>query len=177
MNARKGLGWGVFLSAAAIFAWAPGHWFEDADEVEVVPATAATAKNVKAATQPLAGKAAVAQSKPSGVSPLQPQADLFAPHSWKPAPVLATVTAQALANAPVPLAAPTAPPLPFQFIGRIDDRNDVQVFLQKGEKLYVVRNGDMIDDTYRIVGISDTEMNMVYLPLHQSQTLSVGSAP
>ena len=178
MNARKCLGWGLFLSTAAIIAWAPGHWFQDADEVAVAPATAQASRAVKAAGQPVAGKAATEQAKAADISPIQPAADLFAAKSWKPVPVLATVTAeQAAAAAALQTVAPTAPPLPFQFIGRLDDRNDVQVFLQNGEKLYVVRKGDMIDDTYRIVGISATEMNMVYLPLHQSQTLSVGSAP
>ncbi|WP_166366529.1 hypothetical protein [Pseudomonas akapageensis] len=178
MNARKRLGWGLFLSAAAIIAWAPGHWFQDADEVAVAPATAKATQTVKAGGQPLAAKATAAQAKSADVSSIEPGANLFAAQSWKPAPVLATVTAeQAAAAAAMQVVAPTAPPLPFQFIGRLDDHNDVQVFLQNGEKLYVVRNGDMIDDTYRIVGISATEMNMVYLPLHQSQTLSVGSAP
>jgi hypothetical protein len=65
----------------------------------------------------------------------------------------------------------------FQFIGRMGDRDDLQVFLQSGEKLYVVRQGDVIEDTYRLDRVSASELSLVYLPLHQSQTLSVGSAP
>jgi hypothetical protein len=53
----------------------------------------------------------------------------------------------------------------------------LQIFLQSGEKLYVVRQGDVIDDTYRLDHVSATELSLVYLPLHQPQTLSVGSAP
>ncbi|MND86592.1 hypothetical protein D3C76_607120 [compost metagenome] len=175
MNARKAMGWGAFLAVSAVVAWAPGHWFEEADDVAVaVPSTSTSGKAV-AALQPGAAQPATAKAvKPSA---LPAGGDLFAAKSWKPAPVLATVSAAQAQAAAAPVVVPTAPPLPFQFIGRLDDRNDVQVFLQNGEKLYVVRNGDMIDDTYRIVGISATEMNMVYLPLHQSQTLSVGSAP
>ncbi|MNP59232.1 hypothetical protein D3C76_1542140 [compost metagenome] len=89
---------------------------------------------------------------------------------------MATVTEQPVAVAPVALP-PAAPALPFQFVGRLDDRDDQQVFLQSGEKLYVVRRGDVIDDIYRIEHISATELSLVYLPLHLSQTLSVGSAP
>ncbi len=175
MNARKVLGWGGFFAVSALIAWAPGHWFEEADDVVVaVPAASAPGKSVVAAQAGAAKAPAATLVKPA---PLLAGADLFAAKSWKPAPVLATVSAAQAQAAVAPVVAPMAPPLPFQFIGRLDDRNDVQVFLQNGEKLYVVRNGDMIDDTYRIVGISATEMNMVYLPLHQSQTLSVGSAP
>lgn len=46
---------------------------------------------------------------------------------------LATVTEQPVMTAPVVAAAPTAPELPFQFIGRMGDRDDLQVFLQSGE--------------------------------------------
>ena len=89
---------------------------------------------------------------------------------------MATVTEKPVAVAPV-VAAPSAPVLPFQFVGRLHNLGDEQVFLQSGEKLYVVRRGDVIDDIYRIEQISATELSLVYLPLHLSQTLSVGSAP
>ena len=36
------------------------------------------------------------------------------------------------------------------------------MFLQNGEKIYVVRNGDVIDDTWKITGISDLELSLVY---------------
>jgi hypothetical protein len=72
---------------------------------------------------------------------------------------------------------PTAPPLPFQFIGKLEDSQQLQVFLQNGERLYVVRAGDVIDDVYKVDRISATEMSLVYLPLKFAQTLSVGSAP
>jgi hypothetical protein len=46
----------------------------------------------------------------------------------------------------------------------------------RAAKIYVVRKGDVIDATWKIEGISDMELSLVYLPLHLSQTLSVGSA-
>ena len=103
--------------------------------------------------------------------------DLFPSQRWSKPQTLATVTEQPVIATPVVVAAPTAPALPFQFVGRLGDRDDLQVFLQSGEKLYVVRQGDVIEDTYRLDRVSASELNLVYLPLHQSQTLSVGSAP
>lgn len=176
MNTRKGLGWLLFLGVAGVIAWAPGHWFQEPEEATALPVRPTNAAQSGSPAQGVAGKAPAAHSRAAAAKSVQPQADLFAAHSWKRAPVLASVAAP-VASAPLPVAAPSAPPLPFQFIGKLDDRNDVQVFLQNGEKLYVVRSGDVIDDTYRIEGISATEMNLVYLPLHLSQTLSVGSAP
>lgn len=166
MNTQRRLAWLAFLGSAAVLAWAPGYFFDgesaDGDAlVTVAGKTAATASD-----------AAVQSAKPAALS----LRDLFPSKSWKPAAQMATVTEQPVAVAPVALA-PAVPALPFQFVGRLDDRDDQQVFLQSGEKLYVVRRGDVIDDIYRIEHISATELSVVYLPLHLSQTLSVGSAP
>jgi len=166
MNIQRRLAWLAFLGSAAVLAWAPGYFFDDAstDSEGVVAVTD------KAAVA--AGEAAAQGAKPA---PLNLR-DLFPSKNWKPLAQMATVTEQPVAVAPVALP-PAAPALPFQFVGRLDDRDDQQVFLQSGEKLYVVRRGDVIDDLYRIEHISATELSLVYLPLHLSQTLSVGSAP
>ncbi|MNN53867.1 hypothetical protein D3C81_1686550 [compost metagenome] len=84
----------------------------------------------------------------------------------------------AAAKAPPPVApTPMAPPLPFEFIGRLSDGQRTRVFLQSGEKVYTVHPGDVIDNTYRVDRITSTELKFTYLPLHQSQSLAVGSAP
>ncbi|MGH8381917.1 hypothetical protein [Pseudomonas sp.] len=166
MNTQRRLAWLAFLGSAAVLTWAPGAFFDDesADRQAVV---AVTDKTAAAASE------AAAQGAKPAVLKLR---DLFPSKSWKPLAQMATVTEQPVALAPVALP-PVAPALPFQFVGRLDDRDDQQVFLQSGEKLYVVRRGDVIDDLYRIEHISATELSVVYLPLHLSQTLSVGSAP
>lgn len=164
MNTQRMLGWSAFLGVAAVLAWVPGYFFDAPGSVTpLAPAPSSHA-------QPASPPASVARARP--LNPV----DLFASKSWKPAAVLASVTEQPQAVV-APVVVPVAPALPFQFVGRLDDRDDQQVFLQSGEKLYVVRRGDVIDDTYRIEQISATELSLVYLPLHLSQTLSVGSAP
>lgn len=166
MNTQSSLAWLAFLGTAAVLAWAPGYFFDDV--AEDAEAAVEVAGKASAPLTPTAQTAA----RPAA---LQPR-DLFPSKSWKPAVQVTTVTEQPVVIAPVAVA-PVAPALPFQFVGRLDDRDDQQVFLQSGEKLYVVRRGDVIDDTYRIEQISATELSLVYLPLHLSQTLSVGSAP
>ncbi|WP_410481911.1 hypothetical protein ACJ70E_11600 [Pseudomonas plecoglossicida] len=169
MNTQRAVIWVGFLGVSAVLAWAPGHWFGQEDGVA-----------------PFAGKPAPTTSEsvtPPVVTGLpatgveQASRDLFPTQQWTKAKALATVTEQPVVAAPVVAAAPTAPALPFQFIGRMGERDDLQIFLQSGEKLYVVRQGDVIDDTYRLDRVSASELSLVYLPLHQSQTLSVGSAP
>jgi hypothetical protein len=168
MNNKRVVGWVAFLGVAAALTWLP-EYFKQFDDSDV---------EVAAVAMPAKGKAsftAKSSAAPAPIKDLSPAGDLFAARSWKAAPTLASVTEKPVNVAPV-VQAPTAPPMPFQFIGRMDDRTDLQVFLQNGEKIYVVRKGDVIDDTWKIEGISDLELSLVYLPLHLSQTLSVGSA-
>jgi len=168
MNSKRAVGWVAFLGVAAALTWLP-EYFKQADDSDVEVAAVATPAKGKTSS---AAKAAAASAP---IKDLSPAGDLFAARSWKAAPTLASVTEQPVNVAPV-VQTPTAPPMPFQFIGRMDDRTDLQVFLQSGEKIYVVRKGDVIDETWKIEGISDLELSLVYLPLHLSQTLSVGSA-
>ncbi|WP_460156336.1 hypothetical protein [Pseudomonas sp. S2_H10] len=167
MNTKRVVGWVAFFGVAAALAWVP-EYFKQADDGD--PAVAVVATPTKGKTTGAAASTAVA----TPIKDLSPAGDLFASRSWKPAPVLGTVIEQPVAVTPE-VQVPTAPPLPFQFVGRLADRSDLQVFLQDGEKIYVVRKGDVIDETWRIERISDVEMSVVYLPLHLAQTLSVGS--
>ncbi|MHC8334465.1 hypothetical protein [Pseudomonas sp. LB3P25] len=171
MNTKRAVGWVAFFGVAAALTWGPEYFTSSSEEGDAsVAAVAAPAKsNIRGALP-----AASAGKTPAVVKDLSPTGDLFAARSWTSAQQLATVTEQSANLTPV-VQVPTAPPMPFQFIGKLNDRSDLQVFLQSGEKIYVVRKGDVIDDTWRIEGISDEELSFVYLPLHLSQTLSVGS--
>ncbi|MEG2793010.1 MAG: hypothetical protein RR958_00065 [Pseudomonas sp.] len=170
MNTKRVTGWVAFFGVTAALAWLPEYFSpsDDADSTDIAMAT--PAKTAARGALP----ASNTKAKTAAIKDLTPAGDLFAGKSWKAAPTLATVTETAVNLTPV-VQAPSLPPVPFQFVGKLHDRSDLQVFLQNGEKIYVVRNGDVIDDTWKITGISDLELSLVYLPLHLSQTLSVGS--
>ncbi len=170
MNTKRVMGWVAFFGVAAGLAWGP-QYFQQSDEGEDSAAVTTPAKGKTGGALP----AVTANGKPAVIKDLSPSGDLFGSRSWKPAPTLASVTEQPVNQTPV-VQAPSVPPMPFQFVGKLDDHSDLQVFLQSGEKIYVVRKGDVIDDIWRIERISDVELSFVYLPLHLSQTLSVGSA-
>jgi hypothetical protein len=103
--------------------------------------------------------------------------NVFAATSWQPAPAPAppapAAAAAAAALAPV---APAAPPLPFRFIGRYGDGASHLVMLVKGDKLYLVAPGDTIDDAYRVDRVTGTTIELTYLPLKLTQSLSTGDA-
>ena len=91
--------------------------------------------------------------------------DLFSGRSWTPAPP------PALALEP---AAPTAPPLPFTYLGKQLEDKQWRVFLGQADQTFVVSEGSTINDLYRIDSISPPNLSLTYLPLGQSQSLSIG---
>jgi hypothetical protein len=159
--------WLAFLGSAAVLAAVP-QFFDDQAEPRAMPRVqrlvSATAEGVPPASMTPSAMPEVAV----------PAADLFASQSWYVAPPPAPVMA-ASAPPPAPVK-PTAPPLPFTFIGKLDDRRALQVFLLRGEQVLVVREGDLIDKTYKVQRIDAERMTLVYLPLDVAQTLAVGSA-
>jgi hypothetical protein len=103
-----------------------------------------------------------------GAAPDRP-VDLFAGKSWyvpppppKPKP-------------PPPPPPPTAPPLPFSFMGSYQEPDGrLIIFLTKGERLYTVSPGDVIDNTYRVEEVVAGQLGLTYLPLNIRQSMSVG---
>ena len=70
---------------------------------------------------------------------------------------------------------PEAPPLPFVYMGKLQEGGGHLVFfLVKGDRVYTVRAGDVIDATYKVEGVSGGKLTLTYLPLNIQQTLTVG---
>ncbi|NMF98780.1 secretion system X translation initiation factor, partial [Aromatoleum toluolicum] len=78
---------------------------------------------------------------------------------------------------PPPPPAPTAPPIPYEYLGKLADGHSVRIFLVRGDRPYTVTEGDVLDGSYKVKSITDTTMTFVYLPLNMIQTLPVGSKP
>jgi hypothetical protein len=91
--------------------------------------------------------------------------DLFASKSWYVPPP------------PPPPPKPTAPPVPFTFIGRLIEGGRTAVFVSVGDRNQVLRVGDVVDSTWRVDAIETTRMKLTYLPLNQDQYLALGAAP
>jgi hypothetical protein len=97
--------------------------------------------------------------------------DAFATRSWrKPAPKLS-----AAANAVV-VAPPSAPPLPFVYMGKLLSDEARAVFLTNGERNLIVHEGDVIDATYRVDKLADEGLTFVHLPTGIQQNLAFGEA-
>jgi hypothetical protein len=98
-------------------------------------------------------------------------ASLFSPHSWFVAPPPPPPPPPV---APAPPPAPTAPPLPFVFMGSYKTDGAATYFLTAGDRVYDVKVGDKLDNTYSVDGVKSGQLLLTYMPLQIQQSLAVG---
>jgi hypothetical protein len=96
--------------------------------------------------------------------------NLFAAHSWYTPPPPPPP------RAPPPPPEPTAPALPFTYLGSLQQGDTTVYFLVRGDRAYDVKIGDVLDNTYSVDGISNGQLMFTYLPLKTRQTLQLGEA-
>lgn len=164
--------WSILLSllagAAALVAWSdpPGS----AGEVVVAvvsenPRGRTAATNAEAAPPDDSGTMILAlKARNAGSS----TGDAFSSHDWTPPPPPPP-------PAPPP-PRPSAPPLPFSYIGKELEGSRWTVFLADRNSSRIVRQGDLIDNIYRVDSVAPPTLTLTYLPLKQQQTIAIGSA-
>lgn len=132
-----------------------------------VPASASAARSADAGTASARSRAKLASLR----APLSVESahDPFTASSWLPPPPPVEVPAEPVRPAP-----PTAPPVPFAYVGQLDAKTvKPQVFLSNGDQLLIVSPGDVIDNQYRVESVSDSQVVLTYLPLHEKQVVSI----
>ena len=95
-----------------------------------------------------------------------PQNDPFAPHSFAPKPRAQRSVAAA---APAPK---TAPPLPFTYVGWVSQDGKTDVYVQRGEELISIAEGEKIEPDYRVDSITEESIRFTYLPMTTRQVLA-----
>lgn len=122
---------------------------------------ASAVKPQDAATKEGAGRFALRERAPLG----ETQGALFGSRAWQPPP-------SQIASKP---AAPTVPPMPYRFAGKLLQDGKLQVFLSKGDATVPVREGETLDGIYRVESIGEDRITLVYLPLKHKETIPVFS--
>lgn len=143
-------------------------------------ARAADARPSVAATDEPAAAALLAPSDYAGLASLSTEwiveqrrtdaeiGDLFRRKAWyvPPPPPVRPAAPQT----------PEAPPLPFRYMGRLEESPDhVTYFLTKGERLIIAAVGDVIDGVYRMESVQEGQLTFTYLPLAIRQELEMGA--
>jgi hypothetical protein len=70
---------------------------------------------------------------------------------------------------------PSAPPVPFKYIGKLYGDDEYTVFLHLNGRNISVKTGDTIAQSYKIEEINPPLMSATYLPLNIKQTIDIGA--
>jgi hypothetical protein len=100
----------------------------------------------------------------------KPRGELFGFRSWAPSRPVARAGPAA---AP---AAPTPPPMPYRIAGQVVHDGTARVVLARDDRVLTVREGEMLDDNYRVESIKADGVTLVYLPLGVREQLPVTAA-
>jgi hypothetical protein len=67
---------------------------------------------------------------------------------------------------PAPVAAaPVAPPVPYRFAGKVFNGAEAEVLISKGDLVFPVKVGDLLDGLYRVESIGADGIELLYVPL------------
>lgn len=165
MDKAARIRWGFLLTA--LCATLAAMFYPVETPVDVLPKS----------SQPRAQKpASAAALKPVVIRGLwEPLlADPFAPRRWEtPAPVVPApvVPVAAAPVAEVVVAPPGPPPLPFRFVGQMNDTAQQVVYLSVGEQALLARAGEVLEGTYKVLAITPVQIEFEHIPTGQKQAL------
>src|SRR5579864_1181526 len=91
--------------------------------------------------------------------------DPFSVQSWPPSPAR---------GAPGVAAVPVVPPLPYRFAGQLYLNSGIQVFLARGDETIQVKEGDTIEDQYRVESIDTSRITLVHIASGTRQVMDFG---
>lgn len=100
--------------------------------------------------------------------------DPFASKGWVAAPVApAPLKVNSIPQSdPEPPPIPP-PPLPYQFVGQMNNGADRVVYLGRGDQVVLARVGDILESSYKVVTISATHIDFESLSSGLKQSLPI----
>jgi hypothetical protein len=98
----------------------------------------------------------------------EPAGQLFFPHSWTP-----PQQPEGPVHTPAAVSKPAPPPMPYRVAGKLLHEGPPQLVLAKGDSIVTVREGDTLEDGYRVEAIHRDHVTLLYLPLRVREDLPV----
>lgn len=95
----------------------------------------------------------------------EPQKEVSPPLTTPPIVITSPIT---------PPAVPTAPPMPFSYIGKYMEDGELVVFLGYRGTNLIVKTGDVIQQTYKVEKIQPPVLAVTYLPMNITQNIQIG---
>jgi hypothetical protein len=161
---NKVLGWALAAATAA------GIWLyaEKSSPPAGDPQPVATAPK----NEPRSGEGTTL-TLPSRAGLSGPRGELFGSNA---PPVRAAPKGKASLEAAAPPPAPVAPPMPYRVAGQVVHDGPPRVVLARDDRVFFVREGDILEGGYRVESIKSDAVTLVYTLLDERQTLAVASA-
>jgi hypothetical protein len=98
--------------------------------------------------------------------------ELFGPRSWAPRESPAAARHRQSAETAMP-AKPAAPMLPYRVAGQVVGEDGMRVVLVKGDRVVEAREGQMLEDGFRLETVKPRSLTFTYVPLGVSQEVAV----
>lgn len=175
---RQRLGRLILGGAAAValtYAVTSGEDSDAGGGIELARVAQNTVRNARGGER-ASGAQAMPLEQPTRASiATEATGDPFATTSFAPPPPPPPPPAAVVPPPPPP--PPKAPPLPFAFVGLVEQgAGRPQAFLARGDALFIVAAGDVIEEKYRVESLSPASVVMTYLPLTERQVLSASGS-
>jgi hypothetical protein len=157
--------WTVLLSALAVTVAAIVYPIPD--PVPAVPSAALPSKSVapqRASQQ--------AQQQGRGLW-IASDDDPFAPRVWQAVTPVTEVAPPPPPPQPAPVQEAPAPPLPYRFIGQMQDDGKRVLYLGRGEQVVLAHQGDVLEDSYKVVSVGETQVEFEFIQSGLRQTLLI----
>lgn len=131
---------------------------------------------------PVATASAAKAAVPLAVAALIPRDQLIPAHAEQQVrrdlfPALTWIPPPPKPEKPLKPPPPMAPPLPFVYLGKKFEEGQWEAYLGSGEDVFIAREGMTLAGIYKVRSIQPPTMTLIYLPLKQSQTISIGGSP
>ncbi|MCU6433684.1 hypothetical protein LPB67_07815 [Undibacterium sp. Jales W-56] len=166
MASQLALRWIVLLGALALTLLAIWYPVEEPGDVAEPVATRLRVEHVKTVAFPQV-PAVTADDSEEGSDP-------FAPRGWQAPPP--SVSAPAVVSSNTPVAPPTPvepPPLPFRFIGRMNDGDQQIIYLGRGDQSLAIHGGETLDGIYKVLQIDLNRVEFEHIPTGEKQELTL----
>lgn len=178
-QSQKGMSawvWLALLATVTLTIWTATQEEKADDEDMVVVANDRPPRNKTSHSERVKTKAAMSELPSNRLidweqlarEPGLPPKDLFSSADWTDRKKR---MAQRVEKAPPP--PPQAPPLPFDYMGRMDDGpNGNVIYLADQERSYTVKIGSKVGQQWRLDQEDKNNLHFTYLPLNLTRTMS-----
>lgn len=98
--------------------------------------------------------------------------NMFGIQTWVPPLTKKELQAQQTQQIQLASQPPVAPTLPFKYVGKVEEEDNIKYFLLQQNKLINIEMGQLVDAQWRLVSEDAQYLNWIYVPFDQPKSLT-----